>query len=122
MTSASLQGSFLFSTMITLYSQLLICYQANPEIKPLDHLQKTELGKKIAKTWYSQDNRNQFKDHLVRVTSEEDTGTFRVLAYPDYFVADIDKLIGDFYTLLTKKDKRPRRNIRKPIDSSRNYK
>lgn len=109
--------------MITLYSQLLNCYKANPELPKLNHIQKSELGKRIAKAWYGQTNRNQYKDHLNVITSEEDTGRFRVLSYPDYFVADIDKLIGDFYAGLGKQEKRPRRNVKKtPVYSTRNFK
>lgn len=105
--------------MITIFSRLTAYYTSNPSAKPLDHDQKSELGRRTAKAWYGQNNRNQFKDSLVMTKSEEDTGTFKVLSYPDYFSDDIDKLIGDFYARLQPKKRRERKKIVKPVWTSK---
>ena len=103
---------------MTIFSRLSYYYANNPDVKPLDHTQKSTLGRKVAKAWYHQGNRNQFTDTIQLVKSIEDTGTYRVLDYPDYFSSNIDKLIGDFYAP-TVVPKRKRKPISKPRYSAK---
>ena len=107
---------FLFH-MTTIFSRLTEYYSSNPEATPLNHLQKSTLGRTVARAWYGQSNRNQFKDALLMVKSEEDTGIFKVLSYPDYFSETIDKMIGDFYASM--QPKKQRKRFRKPVWTSR---
>lgn len=103
---------------MTVYSRLQVYYESNPDVTRLDHLQKSILGGAVAKTWYEHKTINKFKDTLTLVKSEEETGTYKVLLYPDYFSTEIDKLIGDFYVVLIK-PKKERKIIRKPIYSAK---
>jgi hypothetical protein len=75
---------------------------ANTGAHPLTHIQKSNLGRLISTRWYTTSSSQK----LTSIQSIEDTGTFKVLAYPDNFSDTIDELIDAFYKSLNGKRKR----------------
>lgn len=95
---------------VTVYQRLVEFY-ANNDVTPLSLMDKPFLGRRVAKAWReAEDSR---KTLLPWVDSDEDTGRFKVLAYPDHFAPHIDRIIHEWYFPPEKKErsKRPAKPI-----------
>lgn len=104
--------------MTTIFEKLTE-YQSKNEVPPLTHIQKSSLGRNIATYWYSVPTNPK----LTFVISKEDTGTFKVLAYPDSFGDKLYELIGIFYNSLKRRRRTPIKKVvwnAKPSNNNNN--
>jgi len=90
--------------MATLFKRLNHYCVSNkkPELSPQ---QKQELGKLVADKFFHTKNEKQVVHHA---TFTNESGTFRVVAYPKWFCQEVDSMINDYYSTLPTPRKRTR--------------
>lgn len=97
--------------MPTLYEKLQEYYESGDEI--LTHNEKIHVGQIVFKCW---NTTFPLVSTLYQIYQKEDTGTFKVNVYPDYFTPHIDGIIKAFYQSKKRKKRIP--YVKKPIFST----